>query len=50
MQQLDLKTGLVTFEWHSVDHVPLSASYSSAHPTGAEIRSTSSTSTRSTSS
>jgi hypothetical protein len=30
MQQLDLKTGLVMYEWHSLDHVPLSDSYASA--------------------
>jgi Arylsulfotransferase (ASST) len=29
MQEIDLKTGLVTFEWHSLDHVALSASYAS---------------------
>jgi hypothetical protein len=29
-QQLDLKTGLVMYEWHSLDHVPLSDSYASA--------------------
>jgi hypothetical protein len=26
-QEMDLKTGLVRFEWHSLDHVALSASY-----------------------
>jgi hypothetical protein len=30
MQELDLKTGLVRYEWHSLDHVPLSDSYASA--------------------
>ncbi len=30
MQQIDLKTGLVMYEWHSLDHVPLSDSYASA--------------------
>ena len=30
VQELDLKTGLVRFEWHSVDHVALSDSYASA--------------------
>jgi hypothetical protein len=29
-QELDLRTGLVRREWHSVDHVPLSDSYSLA--------------------
>jgi hypothetical protein len=27
LQEIDLKTGLVMFEWHSLDHVPLSDSY-----------------------
>ena len=30
MQEIDLKTGLVMYEWHSLDHVPLQSSYSSA--------------------
>ncbi len=30
MQQIDLKTGLVMYEWHSLDHVPLGDSYASA--------------------
>jgi hypothetical protein len=29
-QEIDLRTGLVRREWHSLDHVPLSDSYSSA--------------------
>ncbi len=29
-QEIDLRTGLVRFEWHAVDHVPLAASYGSA--------------------
>jgi Arylsulfotransferase (ASST) len=29
VQELDLKTGLVKYEWHSLDHVPLSDSYAS---------------------
>jgi hypothetical protein len=33
LQEIDLKTGLVMYEWHSVDHVPLSNSYASAKPT-----------------
>ncbi len=32
-QEIDLKTGLVMFEWHSLDHVALTDSYSSARPT-----------------
>ncbi len=30
LQQIDLRTGLVMYEWHSLDHVPLSDSYASA--------------------
>jgi hypothetical protein len=33
LQEIDLKTGLVMYEWHSLDHVPLANSYSSAAPT-----------------
>ncbi len=29
MQEIDLRTGLVMYEWHSLDHVPLANSYSS---------------------
>ena len=29
-QEVDLRTGLVRREWHSLDHVPLSESYSTA--------------------
>lgn len=29
MQEIDLKTGLVMFEWHSLDHVSLADSYAS---------------------
>jgi hypothetical protein len=27
VQEIDIKTGLVLFEWHALDHVPLSASF-----------------------
>jgi hypothetical protein len=30
LQEIDLKTGLVMYEWHSLDHVPLASSYASA--------------------
>ena len=30
VQEIDLKTGLVRYEWHALDHVPLSDSYASA--------------------
>jgi hypothetical protein len=33
LQEIDLKTGLVMFEWHSLDHVALRDSYASAAPT-----------------
>ncbi len=29
-QEIDLETGLVMYEWHSLDHVPLADSYASA--------------------
>jgi hypothetical protein len=29
-QEIDLETGMVVYEWHSLDHVPLSDSYASA--------------------
>jgi Arylsulfotransferase (ASST) len=35
-QEIDLRTGLVRREWHSLDHVGLSDSYSSAHTTSTE--------------
>jgi hypothetical protein len=30
LQEIDLKTGLVRYEWHGLDHVPLRDSYASA--------------------
>jgi len=27
VQEIDIKTGLVLFEWHALDHIPLGASY-----------------------
>ena len=33
LQEIDLRTGLVMYEWHSLDHVSLQSSYSSARPT-----------------
>jgi hypothetical protein len=35
-QEIDLRTGLVRREWHSLDHVPLSDSYSPANTTSTE--------------
>jgi hypothetical protein len=32
LQEIDLRTGLVMFEWHSLDHVSLQSSYASAAP------------------
>ncbi len=37
MQEIDLRTGLVMFEWHSVDHVPLRDSYTSPLPGDAAV-------------
>ena len=31
VQEIDVRTGLVMFEWHALGHVPLSASYTQAH-------------------
>ncbi len=36
-QELDLRTGLVRREWHSLDHIPLSDSYSTAVTTSRHI-------------
>jgi hypothetical protein len=33
LQQIDLRTGLVMYEWHSLDHVPLASSYATATST-----------------
>jgi hypothetical protein len=33
LQEIDLKTGLVMYEWHSLDHVSLEDSYASVVPT-----------------
>jgi len=33
VQEIDMRTGLVMYEWHSLDHVPLQSSYNSAKPT-----------------
>jgi hypothetical protein len=30
LQEIDLKTGMVMYEWHSLDHVPLQNAYASA--------------------
>ena len=32
VQEIDVRTGLVMFEWHALGHVPLSASYSKPWP------------------
>ena len=37
MQELDLRTGLVRKEWHSLDHAPLSDSYSNAVTTSTNL-------------
>ena len=35
VQEIDIPTGLVRFEWHALDHVALSESYASARPANA---------------
>ncbi len=35
-QEIDLATGLVRYEWHFLDHVPLSSSYYSGHTATAD--------------
>jgi Arylsulfotransferase (ASST) len=35
-QEIDLRTGLVRFEWHALDHVALSASYTPARSGGTQ--------------
>ncbi len=32
MQEVDIRTGLVRYEWHSLDHVPLTDAYVAPHP------------------
>ena len=34
VQEIDISTGLVLFEWHSLDHIPISASYTKVPPKG----------------
>jgi hypothetical protein len=34
VQEIDIKTGLVMFEWHAVDHVPITESYFSTKSKG----------------
>ena len=36
LQEIDIKTGLVMFEWHSYGHVALSESYSAPHESSSE--------------
>lgn len=36
VQEIDIKTGLVMFEWHAYGHVALSESYSSPHDSSSE--------------
>ncbi len=47
VQEIDIPTGLVIFQWDSLDHVPLTASYRPRRRRTAGIRTTTSTSTRS---
>lgn len=34
VQEIDIRTGLVLFEWHSLDHIPLSTTYTKVPPKG----------------
>ena len=34
VQEVDVQTGLVLFEWHALDHIPLGQSYFTANQTG----------------
>ena len=34
VQEIDISTGLVLFEWHSLDHIPLSTTYTKVPPKG----------------
>jgi arylsulfotransferase ASST len=36
LQEVDLRTGLVRYEWHSLDHVRMSDSYAPVAPTGTQ--------------
>jgi hypothetical protein len=36
VQEIDIKTGLVLFEWHSLDHIPLRATHN-PHPASAAV-------------
>jgi hypothetical protein len=38
LQEIDLRTGLVRFEWHSLDHVPISDSYMPVGRRGGSLR------------
>jgi hypothetical protein len=37
LQEVDVRTGLVMFEWHALGHVPLSASYSKPSPSASSV-------------
>ena len=37
VQEIDVKTGLVMWEWHALGHVPLSASYSKPYPSSSAV-------------
>jgi hypothetical protein len=34
VQEIDIKTGLVLFEWHAIDHIPITASYFNTNSKG----------------
>ena len=38
VQEIDIKTGLVLFEWHALDHVPISESFFKTNVARASLR------------
>ena len=38
VQEIDVKTGLVLFEWHALDHIPISESYFKTNAPGLRLR------------
>ena len=49
VQEIDIPTGLLLFQWDSLDHVPVTDSYARRRRPARATRSTTSTSTPSTS-
>ena len=38
VQEIDIKTGLVLFEWHALDHVPITESFFKKNALGIRVR------------